>query len=182
MQEEFDILKQVAGILEEVPVSYMLTGSFAANFYAVPRMTRDIDIVVEILNSDRDKVFNAFDREFYVDKNAMSQALEHEGMFNIIHQQSVVKVDLIVRKDSEYRHIEFQRKRRVQFGGIPIWIASPEDLIISKLHWAKDSFSEMQLKDIKNIFNSLSNLDNEYIRHWVKNLKLSAIYEKVSCI
>ncbi len=152
MQEEFDILKQVAEILEEVPVSYMLTGSFAANFYAVPRMTRDIDIVVEILNSDRDKVFNAFDREFYVDKNAMSQALEHEGMFNIIHQQSVVKVDLIVRKDSEYRHIEFQRKRRVQFGGIPIWIASPEDLIISKLHWAKDSFSEIQLKDIKNIF------------------------------
>jgi hypothetical protein len=152
MQEEFDILKQVAEILEEVPVSYMLTGSFAANFYAVPRMTRDIDIVVEILNSDRDKVFNAFDREFYVDKNAMSQALEHEGMFNIIHQQSVVKVDLIVRKDSEYRHIEFQRKRRVQFGGISIWIASPEDLIISKLHWAKESFSEMQLKDIKNIF------------------------------
>lgn len=179
MQEQFEILKQVAEVLEKINVPYMVTGSFAANFYAIPRMTRDIDIVLEILSSDREKVFNAFSTEFYVDKNAMSQAVEHEGMFNIIHTQTIIKIDFIVRKDSEYRHIEFQRKQRVHFNDIPIWIASPEDLIISKLYWAKDSLSEMQIKDVKGLFGSVKNLDVEYIKKWVQRFKLDFIYERV---
>lgn len=177
--EEFNVLKRVCEGLEQVNIPYMLTGSLAANYYAVPRLTRDIDIVVEILYSDRDKVFRVFEKDFYFDRNAMLQAVEYEGMFNIIHYESVFKVDFIVRKDSEYRKAEFQRKHRVEFGGTSIWIVSPEDLILSKLLWAKDSLSEMQLKDVRNLFNALKSLDEAYIFHWVQILKLNTIYEKV---
>ena len=48
MSEESEVLKEVCRRLEAADISYMLTGSVAANFYAVPRMTRDIDIVIEV--------------------------------------------------------------------------------------------------------------------------------------
>jgi len=180
MSEELDVLKTVCQRLDQAKVAYMLTGSFAANFYAVPRMTRDLDIVVEIQEADIDNLWHLFQEDFYLDKDAISEAIKHQGMFNIIHNATVFKIDFIVRKNSAYRSIEFQRKQRVLLHGIPVWIVAPEDLIISKLFWAKDSFSEMQLKDIRNLFTSLKNLDSEYIQKWVDTLKLKTIYERIN--
>lgn len=179
MSEEIEVLKQVCKNLENADLPYMLTGSFAGNFYAVPRMTRDIDIVIEIFQSDCEKIYQVFKNDFYIDKDAISDAIKQHGMFNIIHNESVFKVDFIIRKDSEYRRTEFQRKQRAKFDENEIWIVSPEDLIISKLYWAKDSFSEMQIKDVKNLQNSLVNLDTDYIKKWVHILELKSIYQQV---
>lgn len=179
MPEELDLLKFVCQNLERINIPYMLTGSFAANFYANPRMTRDIDIIIEIHTSDINKLLQAFQKDFYIDKEPVYEAIEYQSMFNIIHIPSSFKVDFIIRKDSAYRSIEFQRKRRVLLDQSPIWIVSPEDLIISKLDWAKDSLSEMQLKDVKNLLLSLKNLDKEYISEWVQKLGLNHVYNKV---
>ncbi len=180
MSEEIELLKFVCGRLEQVDIPYMLTGSFAANVYAVPRMTRDIDFVVEIYKEDKDRVFQNFKDDFYIESRAISEAIEHEGMFNIIHNELVLKVDFIIRKDSVYRRTEFQRRQRIQFADTEIWIVSPEDLIISKLCWAKDSLSEMQLNDVKNLFRSVKNIDQEYIQKWIAQLGLASIFEKVN--
>ncbi len=179
MSIELDVLKHVCIGLEEAKIPYMLTGSFAANFYAVPRMTRDIDIIVEIFQRDVEKFTRIFKNNFYLDKSSVKDAIEHQGMFNIIHNDSVCKVDFIVRKDTLYRETEFQRRKQIQIDDIPIWIVSPEDLVISKLYWAKDSSSEMQIKDIKNLLQSHKNLDREYILHWVQKLGVQHIYKKV---
>ena len=180
MTEEIEILKKVCFKLEAAKIPYMLTGSFAANFYAIPRMTRDIDIVIEILNSDLEKFFQVFKGEFYVDREDVLEAVEHEGMFNIIHNNTVFKVDFIIRKDTTYRVIEFQRRNLVKLGENEIWIVSPEDLIISKLCWAQDSLSQMQINDVKNLIKSLKNLDKAYMHTWIETLKLTSIYEKVN--
>ena len=58
-------------------------------------------------------------------------------MFNIIHNKAIVKVDFIIRKDDEYRRIEFGRRQGIDFEGSRIDITSPEDLILSKLCWAR---------------------------------------------
>lgn len=179
MQLELDILKLVCLNLEQVDIPYMLTGSLAANFYAVPRMTRDIDIVVEILKPDVDKFCQTFQNIFYIDISEINEAIKYQTMFNIIHNDSVVKIDFIIRKDLSYRKMEFQRKRRVQLGNTGIWIVSPEDLIISKLFWAKDSLSQMQIKDVKNLLSSIQNLDKAYLVYWVQTLKLDHVYERV---
>lgn len=155
----------------------MLTGSFAANFYAVPRMTRDIDIVVEIDPAYSKAFSKVFEEDFYLEHDSIQEAARDEGMFNIIHQDSLWKVDFIVRKNSLYRLTEFKRRRLIELEGVSIWIVSPEDLIISKLYWSKDSFSEMQLKDIRNLFSSIKNLDVEYIEKWVPFLQLEPIYK-----
>lgn len=179
MSQELDVLKLICDRLDQANVPYMLTGSFAANFYAVPRMTRDIDIVIAIQQSDVDRLYHLFMEDFYVDKDSIAEAIKHSSMFNIIHNDSIFKIDFIIRKNETYRTVEFQKRRQVKLDNTQIWIVAPEDLIISKLFWAKDSFSEMQLKDVQNLISSIRNLDRDYISKWVQELGLSAIYKMV---
>lgn len=178
MPPELEILQLVCNRLENAKIPYMLTGSLAAHFYAVPRMTRDIDIVLEIFRFDIERFFRLFQSDFYIVKNSIVEAIEHEGMFNIIHNNSVFKIDFIIRKDSSYRALEFQRKRRLQLGDFQSWVVSPEDLILSKLFWTKDSLSQIQINDVKNLISAIPNLDLEYIDKWVQKLELNHVYEK----
>jgi hypothetical protein len=92
--------------------------------------------------------------DFYLEREAARESIERRTAFNIIHAQLVVKVDFVVRKDTEYRRTEFARRRRVSLEGHPFLIVAPEDLIISKLEWAQDTRSEVQLTDVRNL------------RHW----------------
>lgn len=179
MSQEFEVLKLVCNRLEIADIPYMLTGSLAAHFYAVPRMTRDIDIVIELLKPEMDRFFQLFKSDFYIVKDSISEAIENQGMFNMIHNDSIFKVDFIIRKDSSYRNAEFQRRCHLRLGDLESWVVSPEDLILSKLFWAKDSLSELQLNDVRNLFSAIKNLDKDYINKWVKKLELMHVYEKV---
>lgn len=178
MSEEMEVLKEVAQRLESLEIPFMVTGSMAANFYAVPRMTRDIDIVIEVKRKDVDKLVSTFKNNFYIDREMVAQSVSEQGMFNVIHTRWVVKVDFIVRKDVPYRIQEFERRKSIEIDGVKIWIVSPEDLVLSKLFWARESLSELQLRDIKNILVVTKGLDMDYIENWVKTLGLEKVFLK----
>lgn len=148
--------------LEAAGIPYMLTGSMAANFYATPRMTRDIDVVIELREAEVERVVTLFRDEYYVNRDMVEQAVKSRSMFNIIHNALVVKVDCVVRKDSEYRREEFARRRRLIIDGEPVTIVAPEDLILSKREWAKESHSQLQLDDVRNLLRSVKDLDRTY--------------------
>lgn len=151
IETELDVLRDVSLRLESVGISFMLTGSMAMNYYAEPRMTRDIDLVVEI-DTDQTDVFVAlFKKEYYVDRRAVATATAQRSMFNLIHNDTILKLDCIVLKDDEYRQEEFARRKRITIGDFQTWIVSREDLILSKLFWARRSKSELQLRDVKNL-------------------------------
>ena len=177
--EEFEVLKVVCQRLEKGRIPYMITGSIASNFYAVPRMTRDIDIVVEIKKEDGTRLQNIFQDDFYIDSETVTEAIEKRGMFNAIHNEYVFKVDFIVRKDDPYRALEFQRRQQVEIEGVLMWVVTPEDLILSKLWWAKDSLSELQLGDVRNLLRTLKDIDKGYLEKWVHSLHLEEVYAKV---
>ena len=179
LSEELAVLKEVGGRLDRAGIAYMITGSIAANFYTVPRMTRDIDIVVELAASDTDRVIEIFAKDFYLDRETVSDAIIRKSMFNLIHSELVIKVDFIVRKESPYRRIEFVRRRKVVLEDQEISIVAPEDLILSKLEWAKDSRSEFQLADVRNLLRSVQDLDLDYLTHWAKELGVEALYRGV---
>ena len=122
-----------------ISASYMLTGSMAMNYYVEPRMTRDIDLVVAVEPQQVEWLASSLEPDYYVPREHMSQQVGDRGMFNLLHLASVVKVDMMVRKDETYRLAEFNRRRRIQLSGFDAWIATKEDLILSKLVWAKDS-------------------------------------------
>lgn len=143
-------------------------------------MTRDIDIVVDLQSKDIEKFYNLFSADFFVDKKMIQDAVANQSIFNIIHQNTVVKADFIIKKNLEYRHEEFQRKRKISVEGKEITIVSPEDLIISKLFWAKDSHSDFQLRDIRNLLKSVKGLDIEYIEKWAEGLGVEELYKEVS--
>lgn len=179
VSDELDVLKSVTAQLEGAGISYMVTGSMAANFYAVPRMTRDIDLVIELSEQDVDRVTHLFQQEYYIDRDRVQRAVRDHAMFNMIHNVLVVKVDCVVRKETEYRRAEFARRRAVSVAGQRVFIVSPEDLILSKLDWAKESRSQMQLDDIRNLLRSVQDLDTAYLNRWADRLGVTALYEEV---
>ncbi len=176
MNEELEVLKIVTGRLAQAGIPYMITGSVAGNFYAMPRMTRDIDIVIDLAEPDVRRIVEMFRDDFYVDGAAVQQAARERGMFNIIHSAHVVKVDFVVRKDSEYRREEFSRRRPIRVEGTEMFLVAPEDLILSKLEWAKDTRSEIQLADVRNLLEAVEGLDRHYLLEWAKKLSVEALY------
>ncbi|ALA59723.1 hypothetical protein [Nitrospira moscoviensis] len=180
MSDELDILLSVAARLEAAGIPYMVTGSMAANFYTTPRMTRDIDLVLELSEEDIHRVVRLFQDEYYIDRDMVQQAVRNRSMFNMIHSALVVKVDCVVRKDSEYRREEFGRRRPVAISGRRVFLVAPEDLILSKLDWAKESRSQTQLGDVRNLLRSVQGLDTAYLNHWAERLGLGALYREVS--
>lgn len=178
VSEELQVIKEVCEKLDTLKIEYMITGSIAANYYSTPRMTRDIDIVIELPASDVQRLSEAFEANYYIDSDTAANAVSHAGMFHIIHNGLQIKVDFICRKDSVYRKKEFDRKQRIDLGGFSIWIVSLEDLILSKLAWAKDSQSEMQIRDVVNLIKSADQADIDYLKRWAADLGVSSTLEE----
>ncbi len=179
MYEQAAILKDITDGLEQAGIDYMLSGSVALNYYAQPRMTRDIDLVVEIQMADIAPLATQLGDDYYFDDQAVQMAIENESLFNLIHYPSLTKIDCIVRKSQVYRQQEFSRRQRVMFGNFPVWIVSAEDLLLSKLHWLRDSRSEMQFNDILNLINAVPQLDWVYLRYWAEQLDILALLDEV---
>lgn len=175
MKTELDILRDLSKRLDSAGIGYMVTGSVAMNYYAQPRMTRDIDVVMDLRESDAETLTNLFIKDYYIDREAIVRAIAQRSIFNLIHQDSVIKVDGIVRKDDPYRQEEFARKQRVTIGDFQTWIVRLEDLILSKLYWARDSRSELQLRDVHNLLGLDCDLD--YLRSRAKALAVEELLE-----
>jgi hypothetical protein len=149
----------------------------AMNYYAQPRMTRDIDLVVAIEPHDAEALTAAFEPEYYVPQEQLEESIRRRGMFNLLHLESVVKVDMVVLKHEAYRRAEFERRQRVGLPGFDAWIVSKEDLILSKLVWSKDSGSELQLRDVRNLLSTGADL--AYLQRWGTHLSVSESLESI---
>lgn len=176
LPSEFEVIRDVAARLDQASIPYMLTGSMAMNFYALPRMTRDIDLVVELGAADVQRMVTLFLPSYYVSRSAVEEAVQTERMFNLIHQESIIKVDCIVRKSSTYRRSEFQRRQRSRIHDLDLWLVTKEDLVLSKLVWAKDSHSELQLGDVRRLLGT--GCDQAYLDRWAGQLEVVELLEE----
>ena len=168
MSIELDIVRDVSDRLTRAEIPFMLTGSMAMNAYAEPRMTRDVDVVIEVQPGDTPRLLSAFSPDYYIDAMVVSRALASKGIFNIIHQGWIFKVDCIVRKSAPFRMAEFSRRTKLNVGGCETWVVSKEDLILSKLCWGSASRSEYQARDIRNLL--ATGCDQAYVEKWAADL------------
>jgi hypothetical protein len=180
VSEELEVLKIVTGRLDRAGLPYMVTGSMALNYYAVPRMTRDIDLVVEISPADTERLCALFQDDFYLEPETVRDCVSRAGTFNLIHTRLVVKVDMVVRRTGDYRRTEFSRRRQVSLDDHAFFIVAPEDLVISKLEWARQGRSEVQLGDVRNVLQSVAGLDRAYLERWIAHLGLELLYREVA--
>ncbi len=176
MSPEIEVLGQLSRIFMSLNIPFMLSGSMAMGFFTVPRMTRDLDIVAELTGGQLESLHERLQADYYFDKEAALQALKIRRMFNILHNKTGVKVDIIIRKDSDFRRLEFERRQKIVIEGFETYIVTIEDLILSKLYWAKDSLSEMQMRDIQSLCKARH--DRKYVEKWVNLLGLEKVYER----
>lgn len=170
------VLLRVRKALEAADVPYMLTGSFASSLHGAPRVTHDVDIVIAPTLGALGKLIEQFPEDrYYVSRGAALQAYGSEGMFNVVDFETGWKIDLILRKSRPFSVEEFARRREENLDGVRVFVATPEDVIIAKLEWAKLGQSERQLRDVAGILGSRgAELDLSYIGRWVATLGLAS--------
>ncbi len=178
MDEQLEFMKLIALRLSSAGISYMITGSMAMAIYSMPRMTRDIDLVVEVTPTDVDKIVGIFSEDCYIDQDSVMQAVSTHGMFNIIHNNWMVKADFIIKKNENYRKEEFARRQKINIENMTISVVTAEDLILSKLVWGKRSQSELQLSDVCQMISTVSELDWKYMQNWAAVLGVDDLLRK----
>lgn len=163
---------KITEVLNGNKIPYMLSGSVAMSLYIIPRATRDFDFIIHLRPEDIDAFVEKFQDGFYCNKEAIQDAVQNHGLFNIIDHASGFKADFVLLKNEAFRQNEFDRRIKMDYFGKMIYVVSPEDLLISKLIWIQDIQSAIQMEDIKNLVN-VPSLDWGYIHSWVNSLKLN---------
>ena len=179
MNEQLEFLRNIAGKLESCNISYMLTGSMAMSLYSIPRMTRDIDIIVDLKLHQAETIFKLFKEDCYINYNSVIQAIEKRGVFNIIHNKWITKADFIIRKEDEYRKLEFEHRRKIKIHGVTIFTVTPEDLILTKLKLSKEYGSELQFRDAQTISQTTTHLDWHYLEKWANSLGIEKYIKRI---
>lgn len=176
-----DLLERVTTILDGVSIPYMLTGSLAAAYYATPRATQDIDLVVEATSDQLEILTDLLSSAgLYVSSTAAREAFLHEGQFNAIDPGTGWKVGFIIRKSRAFSVSEFGRRKTRTVLGLELSLTSRKDLVLAKLEWAKKGESEVQLRDVQAVLRAASSrFDWAYVEHWVRELGLREQWEVV---
>jgi hypothetical protein len=169
------VLRDCSERFERLGIPYMLTGSMSMIVYAMMRMTNDIDIVMEVTVGDATRIISEFVPDYYVPEDRVHDSISRKSMFNLLHQRTLVKVDCVIKKDNEFQRVAFSNRIKTNHFGFDLWVISKDDLIISKLNWAKESRSEMQIRDVANIIRNGYNKD--YVESWTAKLGLEDILQ-----
>lgn len=174
-------LRKVTEILDEAGVPYMLTGSLASAYYAVPRATQDLDVVIAAEAPGIERVVQGLlSAGCYVDRDAALEAGRTHGQFNAIDPESGWKIDLIVRRDRTYSRTEFERRERVSLLGVEVTLASLEDVLIAKLEWGRLGDSALQRRDVVQLLErTWEQLDQSYLKKWITELGLQSEWDEV---
>ncbi|HEY7402109.1 MAG TPA: hypothetical protein VIB39_01190 [Candidatus Angelobacter sp.] len=154
----------------------MLTGSFASSVYGMNRGSADIDFIIAADEAAIKRLLNLLpEKAFYSDLNQALEACRTNSMFNIIDNGTGFKIDFIFLKSRAFGHEEFNRRKKATVWGVPLYVATPEDIVIAKLEWAKLGESSRQIEDVAGILKVRSNeLDLPYIEKWIQELGLSS--------
>lgn len=175
VDEQLAVLARVLEILRALGIAHMVSGSIAASYYSQPRMTRDIDLVVDLSPARAAALADALAPEFYCDANALERAAAQRAMANAIHDQTLLKIDFIVMKDDPYHRGEFARRVSRVLGPVAADVVTAEDLILAKLLWLAQSGSAVQRLDVEHLVRDVGDLDWEYLNRWAGSLGVAGL-------
>ena len=167
--------------LEKENISYMIVGSLASMVYGEPRLTRDMDLVLDIRASDALKIEKLFcSPEYYCPPHEiLTDEIRNRGQFNLLHISSGLKIDIIIKKMTPFDKSRFSRIVRIKlWENLTANVASAEDIIIKKLDFYKEGGSEKHLRDIRGIISN-TEIDQSYLQKWIKEFRLEDAWAKV---
>lgn len=181
--EPIEVTLIVTGIFERLGVPYLIGGSLASTLYGMVRTTQDSDIIAEMHLEHIEPFVSALEAEFYVDQEMIAESIQHNSSFNIIHRDTMFKVDVFIPRPSPFLKSQLARARRQTFTlgkEVSAKFASPEDTILSKMEWYRmgGEASDRQWRDILGVLKTKAgDIDLEYLHQWAKELKVSDLLE-----
>lgn len=168
-----DALTIAALKLHATQAPWMVTGSTAALFWGRIRTTIDIDIVVDFRKVDPDHFALAFAPEYMLHAEMIRDTMRTGIMANALPLEGGPKLDLIpLKANDDFQLSAFERRIPLDWMGVPIFAASPEDVILNKLLWGRASDSQRQLADVQAIMAENDDLELDYIQRWASQLNL----------
>jgi hypothetical protein len=177
-----ELLKRVVAVLDQAGIAYMVTGSIASSVYGAPRLTHDVDLVVDLPPEGLKPLIAAFPGpEFYLSEEAALDAIRGRSMFNLLWIDTGAKVDFWLVTPTPFDQSRFPRRRVIEALGLRFSIASPEDMILVKLRWCQDSGgSEKQFLDALRVYEVQHEiLDSGYLEHWARELHVEELWERL---
>jgi hypothetical protein len=181
--EPIEVTLIVTGIFERLGVPYLIGGSLASTLYGMVRTTQDSDIIAEMHLEHIEPFVSELEAEFYVDQEMIAESIQRNSSFNIIHRDTMFKVDVFIPRPSPFLESQLARARRLTFTlgkEVSAKFASPEDTILSKLDWYRmgGEASDRQWRDILGVLKTKAgDIDMEYLYQWAKVLKVSDLLE-----
>lgn len=173
----------VIDVFSKLNVPYLLGGSFASSIHGIPRATLDADIVADLSDKHVIPFVNMLRQDFYIDINMVREAIQTKETFNIIHLETMFKVDIFILKGDDFSKEEFKRRREEVLIESPqrsVFVATPEDIILHKLTWFKEGggVSDRQWNDVINTIKVQGEgLDLEYLKTWANRLNILDLFE-----
>lgn len=159
-----DIVKRVITALNLAAIPHMLVGSFARNYYAEPRSTKDADVVLSVTKTSLAAFLEALGPDFRLDGQMSFETNTGTLRDILMHPESGFTVELFYLSDDPYDQERFQRRRRINYDGVPTSILTAEDVVVTKLRWARSK----DLDDVRDVIAMQGDqtLDWAYIHRW----------------
>jgi len=181
--EPIEVTLKVTGLLEKLGVSYLIGGSLASTLYGLVRTTQDSDVIAEMRLEHILPFVLELEAEFYIDQEMIAESIQRNSSFNIIHRDTMFKVDVFIPRPRPFLQSQLARARRQTFNlgtEVSAKFASPEDTILSKLEWYRNGGEvfDRQWRDILGVLKTKAGeIELDYLRHWSKELKVSDLLE-----
>lgn len=184
LTEPIRVILKVVKVFEHLGINYLIGGSLASAVYGTIRATLDVDMVADINPYQVPKFVSLLQGEFYIDEDMILDAIKHVSSFNLIHLESMFKVDVFILKQRPFDLNQMQR-RIAQVVGDPIeekvYFSTSEDIILAKLDWfrAGGEISERQWLDILGVLSVQGDrLDINYLQKWAEVLGVKDLLQK----
>ena len=171
-------LDMVIDNFEDLGITYFIGGSVASSAYGIARATLDIDLVAKVEMHQIDSLVKALEKDYYISADMINDAIHNKTSFNLIHLETMLKIDVFILKDQPFDSEALARRRPDildEESARQFYLSSPEDIILSKLRWYQDGgcVSERQLKDVLGVLKvQTDKLDMEYLKYWASQLQL----------
>jgi hypothetical protein len=178
-------LDMVITCFEKLKIAYYIGGSVASSAYGIARATMDVDMVADIKTHQVDDLVKALETDYYIAAEMIRDAIHRKASFNLIHLETMFKIDVFVTKNQLYDSEALTRRRLDTLDEEScrkFYLASPEDVILSKLLWYQkgSGISQQQWKDILGILKvQADKLDLEYLNRWASKLNLSDLLSRL---
>jgi len=178
------ITLRIIEVLEALNIPYAICGSLASSLYGIARTTLDSDILADIQPVHIQALVDTLQEDFYLSAQAIVAAIQHRSSFNLIHLESLFKVDIFLPKQRAFDRKQLaNRQPQIVTEGSDrtAYFVSAEDTVLAKLERFRlgGETSERQWQDILEVLTVQDDrLDYRYLRHQADLLHVADLLER----